>query len=189
MGKLAAFLMVSLDGYFEGSKPWELEWHNVDDEFNDFAIAQLDATDTLIFGRRTYQGMAGYWTSREAIEGDPQVASRMNQARKIVVSQTLDKPEPEWDNTRLLKTDVAEELNRLKQKADRDLLVLGSSRLTANLIKAGALDELRIIVNPVALGNGHSVLQGAGKLPLRLLSARTFKSGNVLVTYAPAAAS
>jgi dihydrofolate reductase len=188
MGKLASFLMVSLDGYFEGSKPWELEWHNVDGEFNDFAIRQLDATDTLIFGRLTYQGMAAYWSSAQAIQEDPDVATRMNQARKIVVSGTLDRPEPQWTNTRLIKTDAINELSRLKQMTDRDLMVLGSSRLTASLMEAGALDELRIIVNPVALGAGHSVLEGAGKLPLRLLSVKTFDSGNVLLTYAPAAA-
>lgn len=189
MGKLAAFLMVSLDGYFEGSKPWDLEWHNVDDEFNDFAIAQLDTTDTLIFGRLTYQGMAAYWQSREAIDEDPEVASRMNRAPKIVVSRTLDRAEPEWANTRLLKTDAGEELSRLKERTKRDLLVLGSSRLTASLMQAGALDELRIIVNPVVLGTGHPILERAGKLSLRLLNARTFKSGNVLLTYTPAAVS
>lgn len=189
MAKLAAFLMVSVDGYYEGSKPWELEWHNVDEEFNDFAIAQLDASDTLIFGRLTYEGMAQYWPSQQAIEEDPEVASRMNKARKIVVSRTLNEPQPEWSNTRLLKSDAVQELARMKQNTARDLLVLGSSRLTASLMQADALDELRLIVNPVALGSGHSVLEGAGKISLRLLSARTFKSGNVLLTYAPAAAS
>ncbi|HEY0493412.1 MAG TPA: dihydrofolate reductase family protein [Candidatus Dormibacteraeota bacterium] len=185
MGKLASFLMVSVDGYFEGSKPWALEWHNVDEEFNEFAIAQLEASDALIFGRVTYQGMAGYWPSREAVEGDPEVASRMNQAPKIVVSRSLDKPDPAWANARLLKANVMEELRRLKQTADRDLLVLGSSNLTASLMDAGVLDELRLIVNPVALGAGHPVLEGARNVPLKLLSARPFRSGNVLLTYAP----
>src|SRR5205814_1616080 len=123
MRKLSSFLMVTLDGYFEGEKPWEIDWHNVDDEFNDFAIKQLDASDGLIFGRATYAGMAQYWPSEEAIKTDPMVAGRMNSAPKYVVSRTLDEPEPEWSNTRLLR-DV-DELAALKRQTGKELLVLG----------------------------------------------------------------
>jgi len=145
MRKLSSFLMVTLDGYFEGEKPWEIDWHNVDDEFNDFAIKQLDASDGLIFGRATYAGMAQYWPSEEAIKTDPMVAGRMNSAPKYVVSRTLDEPEPEWSNTRLL-TDV-DELAALKRQPGKELLVLGSSVLTTSLMEHGLLDELRIIIN------------------------------------------
>ena len=186
MPTLASFLMVSLDGYFEGRNPWELEWHNVDDEFNDFAVDQLDASGCLIFGRRTYQGMAQYWPTAAAMRDDPEVAARMNNMPKIVISETLDRPNPEWENTRLLRTNVADELSTLKQRPGKDLLVLGSSQLTARLIEAGLLDELRIIVAPVVLTSGHSVLS-TGKKPvaLKLIDTRTFRSGNVLLTYRP----
>ena len=186
MRTLASFLMISLDGYVEGRNGWDLDWHNVDEEFNEFAIAQLDASDCLIFGRTTYEGMATYWSSPEAIATDGEVASRMNTKQKMVVSNTLDRPNPEWSNTRLIKGDPRAELSTLKQQSGNELLVLGSSRLTASLAEMGLLDELRIIVNPVVLGEGHSLFGSARqRTRLQLLSSRTFRSGNVLLTYKP----
>jgi len=114
----------------------------------------------------------------------------MNSFPKILVSRTLDKPEPEWTNTRLIKGDAALELTRLKQQPGKDLLVLGSSALTTSVMDMGLLDELRIMVNPVILGGGKSVFHTAEKrIGVRLLATRTFKSGNVLLTYRPAAQS
>lgn len=184
MRKLASFLMVTLDGYFEGEKPWDIDWHNVDEEFNEFAIKQLDATDCLIFGRATYVGMAQYWPSEPAIKDDPIVAAKMNSAPKIVVSRTLEEPEPEWSNTRVVR-DV-QELAKLKRKPGKEMLVLGSSVLTTSLIELGLLDELRIIINPVLIGAGNSLSGTAGRpIPLKLLSSHEFRSGNVLLTYEP----
>ena len=176
---IAGFIMVTLNGYFEGDKPWELEWHRTDEEFNDFATEQLDAFDTLVFGRATYEGMAQYWPSDEAVRTDPQVATRMNEASKIVVSRTLARPEPAWSNTTLVK-DVHDLRSEKKQ------LVLGSSVLTTSLLEEGLLDELRIMVNPVLLGSGRSLASSAGRpLPLRLSARREFRNGNVLLTYEP----
>lgn len=176
---IASFIMVSLDGFFEGDKPWDIDWHRTDEEFNDFASQQLDEFDTLVFGRATYEGMAQYWPSEGAVKDDPEVARRMNDSPKIVVSRTLDRPEPAWSNATLVK-DAAE------LRADRKLLVLGSSVLTVSLLEAGLLDELRIIVNPVLIGSGRSLASSAkGPIPLRLLSRREFGNGNVLLTYAP----
>jgi len=176
---IASFIMVTLNGYFEGEKPWDLEWHRTDEEFNDFAADQLDEFDTLIFGRATYEGMAQYWPSEEAVRSDPQVASRMNEAQKVVVSRTLDAPEPAWHNTTLVKD--ARDL-----RSDRRQLVLGSSVLTAGLLEEGLLDELRIMVNPVLIGSGRSLASSATRrLPLRLRARREFRNGNVLLTYGP----
>jgi dihydrofolate reductase len=175
---IASFIMVSLDGYFEGDKAWDLDWHHTDEEFNDFAIEQLDDFDTLVFGRATYEGMAGFWPTDEAIKSDPEVASRMNKARKIVVSRSLEVPAPAWNNTTLVKQ--PQDL-----PADGRLLVLGSAVLTTSLLDAGLLDELRIMVNPVLLGSGRSIASSAGHpIPLRLLARRDFRNGNTLLTYA-----
>ena len=84
------FMMVSANGFYERAR-WEIDWHVTDAEFNDFAIAQLDSADTLLFGRVTYEGMASYWPTPEAREGDPAVADRMNTVPKVVLSTTLDK--------------------------------------------------------------------------------------------------
>ena len=174
--------MASLDGYDEGTSPWALDWHNVDEEFNDFAAQQLEASDVLLFGRATYAGMAQYWPSEEAIRDDPKIASLMNRKPKIVFSQTLDALEPEWANTRLLK-DVRE-LTTLKKQSGNDLLILGSAVLTTRLMELGMLDELRIMINPVILGAGRSLFETARKrLKVKLVSTREFRSGNVLLTY------
>ena len=184
MRKLASFLMLTLDGYFEGESPWAIDWHNVDDEFNDFAIKQLDESDCLVFGRATYLGMAQYWPSAEALKNDPQVAARMNSAPKIVVSRTLEEPQPPWANTRLIRD--PRELETLKEAEGKDLLVLGSSVLTTSLMEMNLLDELRVIVNPVLIGAGNSLSSSAGRrISLKLLSTREFRSGNVLLTYEP----
>jgi len=186
MRTLASFLMVSLDGYFEAGSPEDFDWHNVDDEFNDFAVEQLDASDCLLFGRVTYQGMAGYWPTPAAIEDDPQVASRMNKTSKIVISRTLDRPDPDWNNTRLIRANVRDEMSKLKEQPGKDLLVLGSSNLTASLMSMGLIDQLRIMVNPIVLGEGHSVLRTTNqRTRLKLLKHRMFRSGNVLLTYEP----
>ncbi len=184
MGKIASFVMVTLNGFHEGPNPWELEWHNTDEEFNDFALEQLDDFGTLVFGRATYLGMAQYWPSAEALESDPAVAGKMNGAPKIVVSRTLD--EAEWSNTRILRDPNG--LARLKQEPGQDLLVLGSSVLTTSLMEMGILDELRVMVNPVLIGSGTALSSTARRqIPLKLLSIREFRNGNVLLTYEPLA--
>jgi dihydrofolate reductase len=179
-GMIASFIMISLDGFFEGDKPWDIDWHRTDEEFNEFAAEQLDEFATLVFGRATYEGMAQYWRSEEAIKSDPEIAGRMNQAQKIVVSRTLQKPEPAWSNTTLVR-DVTE------LGSHENLLVLGSAVLTTSLLEAGLLDELRIMVNPVLIGSGRSVAATAGgPIALRLKDRREFQNGNILLTYAPA---
>ncbi|HKW69436.1 MAG TPA: dihydrofolate reductase family protein [Candidatus Dormibacteraeota bacterium] len=184
MRRLASFLMVTLDGYFEGEQPWEIDWHNVDDEFDEFSVKQLDASDCLIFGRATYIGMSQYWPSEAAVKDNPAVASRMNRMPKIVVSRTLEPDEPKWSNTRVLRD--ARKLAPLKKEAGKDLLVLGSSVLTTSLMEDGLLDELRIMLDPILLGKGNSLASSAGRrIRLKLLETREFRNGNILLTYEP----
>jgi dihydrofolate reductase len=184
MRKIKAFLLTSLDGYFEGQNPWEIDWHNVDEEFNELAIQQLDGSDYLVFGRATYQGMAQYWPSEDAVKNDPLVASRMNDSPKIVVSRTLEEADVTWANTRLIRD--PQELASLKEGSDKDVLVLGSSVLTTTLMELGLLDELGIMVNPVILGAGNSLSSSADRrIALKLLRTREFGNGNVLLTYEP----
>ncbi len=179
--------MVSLDGFFEGPNH-ELDWHNVDAEFNEFAVGQLNEVDILLFGRRTYQMMAGYWPTQFAKENDPVVAEKMNNLPKIVFSRTLEKAE--WNNSRLVKEDVTQEIGKLKQQPGKEMAILGSSNLCVSLIKMGLLDEFRVMVNPIVLNKGNTLFAGLNdKLNLKLLKTRTFKSGNVLLYYQPAKAS
>jgi dihydrofolate reductase len=181
MRRVFLFMMVTLDGFFEGPNQ-DIGWHNVDEEFNEFAIQQLDDVDTLLFGRVTYEGMASYWPTPFAKENDPIVADKMNKVSKLVFSKTLDKAE--WDNTRLVREHVAEEISKLKQQPGKDLAIFGSSDLAVSLLQMGLIDELRIMVNPVVLGSGKTLFNGIReKLNLKLLKTRTFRSGNVLLYY------
>ena len=176
---IASFIMITLDGFFDGKTAWDIDWHNVDEEFNDFATQQLEEFDTLVFGRATYEGMAQYWPSEEAIRSDPQVSERMKEAAKIVVSRTLDSPQPAWNNTTVVH-------DPRTLPSGGKLLVLGSAVLTTSLLEDGLLDELRIMVNPVVIGSGRSLASSAKRrIPLRLLGRREFRNGNVLLTYGP----
>ncbi len=130
MRKVFLFNMVTLDGFFEGPHQ-DISWHNVDEEFNEFAIAQLKEVSTLLFGRVTYEVMANYWPTEIAKENDPAVAELMNSLPKIVFSKTLDKAE--WDNTRLVKENIPEEVSKLKQESGKDIAIFGSSNLAVTL--------------------------------------------------------
>ena len=183
MSNLIVFMMTTLDGFFEGPDH-DIDWHNVDDEFNEFAINQLNSVDVLLFGRVTYELMASYWPTPTATTDDPQVAEKMNTLPKIVFSSTLEKVE--WNNTRLIKDRIPEEISQLKQQSSKDLIIMGSSNLSASLINLGLIDEFRIMVNPVVLGNGNPLFKGIhNPLHLKCLKTTTFHSGNVLHYYQP----
>ncbi len=173
--------MVTLDGLFAGPNG-EIDWHHVDEEFNDFAIAQLNSAGGLLFGRVTYQLMAGYWPTDSATTDDPIVAGKMNALPKIVFSKTLQSAE--WNNTRLVKGNIAEELSKLKRQPGKDWLLFGSANLASTLTNLGLIDEYRVMVNPVVLGSGKPLFQGLKeKLALKLTDTKTFRNGNVLLCY------
>ncbi|MGQ0837720.1 dihydrofolate reductase family protein [Actinokineospora sp.] len=183
MRKIFSFIGTTLDGYYEGPNQ-EFDWPVVDAEFAAFSVEQLDEVDTIVMGRVTYQGMAAYWPTPEAIADDPATATRMNDTAKIVVSRTLDKAD--WTNTRIVTDDVAGELTALKRRPGKDIAVFGSSDLTAGLIHLGLVDEVRIMVNPIVLGAGKSLFHTSDtRISLTLLQVRHFSSGNVLLYYRP----
>jgi dihydrofolate reductase len=175
-----SFLMTSLDGY-HATPEGDLDWHNVDQEFNDFAAEQIDQADTLLFGRKTYLGMAEFWQSPTALEVDPGMAARMNSYQKVVVSRTL--ASADWGPARLISSDVPGELAKIKAQPGKDIALMGSSELASSLLAADVLDELRVMVNPVILGSGQPCFSGADRAGLKLTAVREFRSGNVLLTY------
>jgi len=179
--KLILFNMTTLDCFFADANG-AIDWHVVDEEFHAFGFQQLDAADTLLFGRLTYQLMASYWPTEAAIKRDPLIAAKMNQTAKIVFSRTLDRVE--WASSRLVKEKAAEEVARLKQQPGKDMLILGSANLAATLTQNRLIDEYRMMVVPIVLGSGRPLFQGVeGRLPMRLLNTRAFRSGNVLLAY------
>lgn len=183
MRKIIFQMMVTLDGFFEGPNG-EIDWHRVDDEFNEYAVDLLGKVDTLLFGRVTYDLMAGYWPTPAAVKDDPIVAGRMNDLPKIVFSRTLNRVE--WQNTKLIKDNIADEVLKLKNQSGRDMAIFGSSNLALTFIKHGLIDEFRIMVNPVVLGNGKTLFDGIdSKLNLKLVQTKIFGSGLVSLHYKP----
>lgn len=170
---------MSLDGFFEGPNQ-ELDWFLVDEEFFEYARNMLRSVDTILFGRRTYEHMAAYWPSAPADE----IADKMNQLQKIVFSKSL--PHAEWSNCRLVREDAAQEVAKLKQSSGKDMVILGSAALASSLLKAGLVDEYRVIVNPVLIGSGHPLFPDLKeRVTLRLSRTQPFGSGVVILYYAP----
>ena len=182
MRKLYLFNMITLDGFFEGKEPWDLGWHNVDAEFNTFAVEQLESTSALLFGRKTYEGMAQYWSSDQANNDDPVVTKLMNSMPKMVASRTM--TEASWNNTVILKGNIEDEINRLRSLPGKDIGIFGSAELASSL--SSVIDEYRIIVAPVILGSGTPLFKpAAGKVRLKMTNVRNFTNGNILIYYTP----
>jgi len=182
MKKVICRISVSLDGYIEGPNR-EIDWHLLDEEVNAYVVEMLKATDVLILGRRTYELMAGYWPTAEG--NDISVKSfkdLMNGKPKLVFSRTLKKVE--WQNSQLALGTLSEEVTRLKQTSGDGLICVGGSDLAASFLEEGLLDELWVLVTPVLIGGGKTLVDAIKKRhPLKLLSTRAFKSGNVALTY------
>jgi len=182
MRKVIMWNMVTLDGYFEGTNKWDIDFHNAGwgEELEQLSLEQLEAADMLLFGRVTYEGMAGFWPSAT---GD--VAELMNGIPKLVFSRTLE--HADWNNTRIVR-DAQAEVARIRQQDGKDAYVFGSADLSASLMQAGLFDEYRLGVNPILLGAGNPLFKSMpSQLPVKLLEARTLNSGCVLLRYAPQA--
>jgi dihydrofolate reductase len=177
---------VSLDGYFTDANG-DMSWahnRNPDAEWDAFGDANAKGGGTLLFGRVTYELMAGYWPTPMAVKNTPTIAERMNHLPKIVFSRTLDKAS--WNNTRILKGDLAAEMRRLKQEPGDDMVILGSGSIVSQLAQEGLIDEYQIVVSPIALGRGRTLFDGVkNRLPLKLAKSRTFANGNIFLVYEP----
>jgi len=174
--------MMTLDGYFEGRKPWEIDYHEYvwGPELERFSLDQAKEVGTLLFGRKTYQGMEAYWSKAT---GD--IAAFMNSVPKVVFSNTLEAAT--WNNSRLVKGRAEDEVVRLKQEPGRNLFIFGSADLVDTLTKQGLIDEYRIGLNPLVLGGGNPLFKpNEEQLRLKLLEARPMQSGVVLLRYARA---
>ena len=188
MQKLIVFNSTSVDGYFVDAKGDMGFAHNArpDGEWDDFVTGNASGGGTLVFGRVTYEMMASVWPTPAAAERMPVVAERMNALPKIVFSRTLDRAS--WNNTTLVKGDLAGEIRRLKGGSGPGMVILGSGSLVRQLAGHGLIDEYQIRVIPVVLGKGRTLFEGlADRLPLRLARTRAFNNGNVVLWYERAA--
>jgi dihydrofolate reductase len=185
MRKITAGLFISLDGVVEAPDQWHFPYFN--DEMGAAVDATLGAVDTMLFGRKTYDSFAGAWPEREAAGGeDAPFAKTLGDARKIVVSnQQLDFT---WRNSEQLQGDLVEAVTALKNEpGDANIGMSGSVSVVRQLLAAGLLDELHLLVHPIAVRKGMRLFdEGEPSVPLKLLSSETFETGVLNLVYAPA---
>jgi dihydrofolate reductase len=187
MRKIVMFNLVSVDGLFAGTKG-EIDWHNYDDEMGTHSVEQLKSLGALIFGQTTYELMASYWPTPDGITSEPVVAGIMNTIPKIVFSETLKEVEdgPLWKNVTVFHEIKPGEIIKMKEQEGGDIAIFGSGTIVQQLTNLGLIDEYRLIVNPLILGNGKPLFRDIqNKLNLKLLNTRVFKNGNVLLCYQP----
>jgi len=187
VGRIVVTEFVSLDGVMEdpgGAEDFEHGGWSFEisrgDEGDKFKLDETFASEALLLGRVTYEGFAEAWPSREG-----EFADKFNSMPKYVVSSTLE--EPEWNNSTVLRGDLAEEVAKLEQEHDGDVVVHGSARLAQALLEHDLVDELRLMVYPVVLGSGKRLFgETSDKKTLRLVESKVVGDGVAILIYRPA---
>lgn len=182
MRKLIMWNIITLDGYFEGENSWDLGFHELvwGKELEDFSILQLKSADILVFGKTTYLGMEGYWTTTAE---EREIAKFMNEIPKVVCSTTL--RSTNWNNTTILSNAI-DEISKLKNEGNGNMFVFGSGNLSEALMKAGLYDEYRLCLSPILLGKGKLMFnQGIQTQKLKLIEASPLATGGVILRYTP----
>jgi len=181
--KIIHFVHESLDGFIEGPNG-EFDWPTLGPELSAYSLDLNDRSDTFLYGRVTWEMMAGFWPNAESMsqdEHDLQFAPVWRETPKIVFSRTL--KEAGW-NTRVIGGDIAEKVTELKRQPGKDMLLMGGSNLPASLTGLGLIDEYHIVVHPVVLGGGKPVFREAKeRINLRLVASRAFDGRTVLLRY------
>lgn len=182
MRKIVVAEYISLDGVVEAPENWHFEYFN--DEMQNVVVEQGVRSDTMLLGRVTYDAFAGAFAHAPA---DNPVAELLAHPTKVVASRTLSPDEPlEWVNSVVLRGDLIEQAAELKAGDGGDILVTGSVSVVRQLLTAGLVDELSLLVHPVVLGSGQRLFDGLPKVPLALDSCTAFSTGVTHQTYRPA---
>ena len=179
MRKLIMWNVITLDGFFEGNKNWDLSFHEViwGQELEKISIEQLNAADFLVFGRVTYEGMADYWKTAKG-----EIAELMNKIPKLVFSRTLQSVD--WNNSTLVKGNASAEISKLKSQGNKDMYVFGSAILSQTFINDNLFDEYRIGIAPVILGSGRPLFRnGTSSINLALVSTQQLSTGGIIIKY------
>ena len=182
MRTLEVFNQISLDGYFTDDKR-DMSWaHKHDPEWASFASENASGGGTLVFGRVTYEMMAGYWPTPQAFKAAPVVAEQMGNLPKIVFSRTLRKPN--WKNTTVINDNIVGAMRKLKSEPGPDLVIMGSGTIVAQFADAGLIDAYQIVVIPVVIGRGRTLFENVkDRIGLNLEKTRAFTNGNVVLWY------
>ena len=164
-----------------------MSWaHARDAEWNAFQSENAGGAAEFLFGRKTWEMMAGFWPTPQARQMMPAVAKAMNETRKTVFSRTL--TEAKWQNSRVVNSDLVTEVRRMKSEAGPDILIMGSGEIVSQLTQAGLIDSYQFVIVPIVIGRGRSLFAGATNRPrLHLTKTRSFGNGNVVAWYELAA--
>ena len=177
MRKIVASLFISLDGVVEAPNTWHFPYFN--EEMGAVVTARMEAADTMLLGRRTYEEFAGFWPNQS---NDDPFAAKMNNARKVVVSTTLEAAT--WQNSTLIRDNVAEAITHLKQQPGTQIGMTGSGTLVRWLLRERLLDELWLMVHPIVVGSGKRLFpDGCDRTPLKLVHSQTFSTGVLSLVY------
>ncbi|NUW45879.1 dihydrofolate reductase family protein [Nonomuraea rhodomycinica] len=178
MAKIISNFFISVDGVVESPDKWHFPYWN--DEMGAVVEAGMQGAAAMLMGRRLYDEWAAYWTTTEA---DQDIARSFNDMRKYVVSNTLEKAD--WNNTTVVNGDVAARLRDLKKQTDGDIQMSGSATTVRWLLANGLLDELNLLVHPIAVGRGQRLFEDTPTHPLKLVRSETFQTGVLNLTYVP----
>lgn len=183
MRTLTVFNFITLNGFYKGEDN-DISWHRHGAEEGQHSVEALKADNILLFGRVTYEMMASWWPTPMAAEAYPEVAKGMNNAEKIVFSNTIE--DPKWANTKVLNDNIIEKIRQLKSQPGKDMTLLGSGSIVAQFADAGLIDSYQIMTDPVVITSGTAIFNGIKKpLNLQLTDTKNFKSGVILATYKP----
>jgi dihydrofolate reductase len=186
MQRLIMFNSISIDGFFTDEKN-EMNWaytSEPDAEWDDFVSGNAQGDGTLVFGRITYEMMVSFWPTQNAMRNNPRVAEGMNRAKKIVFSKTLESSP--WNNTRIVRTNLTDEIRQLKSEVGNGLAILGSGTIVSQLTKENLIDEYQFVVVPIVIGKGRTLFEGLNDtVQLTLMQSRAYKNGNVFLRYEP----
>jgi dihydrofolate reductase len=177
VGRIVSNFFISLDGVVESPDQWHFPYFN--DEMGDAIGKAVDRTEAFLMGRVLYEEWAGYWPQSD----DEPFASFINNAPKYVASRTL--REATWSNTTIIRGDVAARIRQLKDDTDGDISMSGSATLVRWLLANGLLDQLNLMVHPIAVGTGQRLFEDTPTHPLRLVSQETFSTGVLNLAYTP----
>jgi dihydrofolate reductase len=179
MRKIVVSMFMTLDGVMEAPNQWSFQFGSKEQQT--YKFDELFACDALLLGRVTYQGFAAAWPN---MPGTGEYGVRMNSIPKYVVSTTLQ--EADWNNSKIIKNNLSEELSQLKQQTGQDILIFGSGALVNSLMQYDLIDEYRLLVFPVIVGSGKRLFQDVNeKKTLSLIATQTFSSGVVVLSYQP----
>ncbi len=185
MRKVIASTFVTLDGFIVGPNE-DISWvtDNFNEEMGKYASDLMNSMDTILLGRVTYEVMINFWPA--ATEDTAPGADKMNTTPKIVFSKTLDKAEwGKWNNARVVKDNIAEEIAKLKQQPGKNMVIYGSANLVQGFTQLGLIDEYQLLVHPVVLGSGKRLFRDGSHATLKLIETEAFSSGVVLLRYQP----